>query len=67
VIRFLLWSFVVYIVWKLIATFLGPNKTRHKSAGPAPGAGKTSSDFSQIEDADFEDLTPKKPPETKEK
>jgi len=66
VIRFLLWIFVIYIVWKLVETFMRPNKTRPKSPGPAPGAGTPSSDFSNIEDADFEDLTPKKPPETKE-
>jgi hypothetical protein len=66
VIRFLLWVFVVYIVYKLVGAFLAPNKPRPKSGGPAPGAGKGSSDFSNIEDADFEDLTPKQPPETKE-
>ena len=67
-IRFLLWIFVIYIVWKLVETFLGMNKTRPKSRGPAPrsGAGNASADFSNIEDADFEDLTPKEPPDKKE-
>lgn len=63
----LLWYFLVgYILWKIVQmvmkVFAGPVRP---GAPPPPPTGRPPSpkkDFTDIQDADFEDITPKKDP-----
>lgn len=58
-IRMLLWILVVYIVWKIIDVYISSKRRRPEDRKPDSG-------FSKVEEADYEDITPKPtPPEQK--
>ena len=62
-VRMLLWMFVVYIVWKIIEVYA---TSRRRHVGRRRDADRPESGFSGIEEADYEDVTPKpEPPEQK--
>lgn len=67
--RLLWYLFVGYVIWKIVQWISGAvsGPERPRPSAPPPGAAKrqTPSDFSDIRDAEFEDIPPKKEPGTK--
>ncbi len=61
--RFILWTLVIYVVWKIVQRFsvITVNKKTTTGARTASGG---KNDFSNIPDAEFEDVTSKPPSET---
>jgi hypothetical protein len=57
--RFFLWLLLFYIVWKIFRSFITPPKSRQ--GGPKQTSDKPSTQFHDVQDAQFEDVTPKPP------
>jgi hypothetical protein len=55
-IRMVLTAVLFYIVWKIVRAFSVRARPPRKDRSARPGAKK---DFSDIQDAEFEDITPK--------
>ncbi len=61
-IRFLLWLIVLFMIFRIIRILIN---IRHHSSQENPGIDipeQQTPPFDNIQDADFEDLTPKPPP-----
>ena len=59
-IRMLWWLFVGYIVWKVIEVVIAPRQKPRQP--PPPVDSKADADFKDVQEADYEDLTPKSSP-----
>ncbi|MBI1805379.1 MAG: hypothetical protein HY033_08515 [Ignavibacteriae bacterium] len=57
--RYILWIIVAFIIAKMLRIVLGWRRTDHDSAEKVD---IPQSAFENIQDAEFEDLTPKSPP-----
>jgi hypothetical protein len=57
--RILLWLLLIYMVVKIAGMFSNFKRTGRKSAEQPGKSGRTAPPFTDIQDADFEDLTPK--------
>ena len=62
-VRFLFWALIIYLVWKLYQSFTRQSPRRSQKGNPAPPAGS----FDHVEDAEFEDLTPKQKDQSEER
>ncbi len=56
-VRLLLWMLIIYVGWKIYRSFVrqSPPSSRSTNAKSTPGS------FDNVEDAEFEDVTPKPP------
>jgi hypothetical protein len=64
-VRFLLWLFVIYFVWRLFSLVVRVKFYRppHMPASNMPPSAQKP--FSNVQEADFEDITPTDPSEKK--
>lgn len=58
-VKMLLWLLLLYIIWRVVIAFSAPKKPPGTKSQTSKPDGGGSSAFSNIEDADFEDITPK--------
>ncbi len=59
-IRFILWFFVVYVIWKVISALTPSRRPQSRQKRNTPS--QQSPPFRDIQDAEYEDITPKSPP-----
>ena len=64
VLRFVLWWILAYLFWKFLRSLfnpLAPKPRKPKDNGRPAGPRRHAPDFSDVPDAEFEDITPPKP------
>ena len=61
-IRLFLYAVIAYFVWKIVKVFATPRKYRREDSPEKKAPTGAKPDFSNIKDAEFEDLPPARPP-----
>ena len=64
--RLVLWMFLLYVIWKLLRSFFFHFNSLGSRFGNQESANQSAPPFPHVQDAEFEDVTGKSEPDSKE-
>lgn len=63
--RFLMWLFVIYVVWKVVNVLTPTRRPKKNNTSSTTAPPQSQAPFQDIQDAEYEDITPKSSPPQK--